>query len=205
MLIIVLICSLPAQARQENVGPSGAGPRPNAVRPYVACALAMLATPTGAQQNPFTQDQVQAMVRDGFGDESGAKLIEQRGIDFAPTEDFLQSLKAAGANEAFLAALRAANRPQPAAPKKPLDQVQVITLLAAQVPSHRVAMLVQERGIDFEPTDDYLQDVHLAAGEDELISGLKSVMDRKLCSGCYADRSYHRWTAAINQLSHPGG
>ena len=24
------------------------------------------------------------MVRDGFGDESGAKLIEQRGIDFAP-------------------------------------------------------------------------------------------------------------------------
>jgi hypothetical protein len=29
------------------------------------------------------------MVRDGFGDESGAKLIEQRGIDFAPSEDFL--------------------------------------------------------------------------------------------------------------------
>jgi hypothetical protein len=29
------------------------------------------------------------MVRDGFGDESGAKLIEQRGIDFAPSEDFI--------------------------------------------------------------------------------------------------------------------
>jgi len=36
------------------------------------------------------------MVRDGFGDDSGAKLIEQRGIDFAPSEDFLQTLKAAG-------------------------------------------------------------------------------------------------------------
>jgi hypothetical protein len=38
------------------------------------------------------------MVRDGFGDESGAKLIEQRGIDFAPSEDFYQTLKAAGAS-----------------------------------------------------------------------------------------------------------
>jgi hypothetical protein len=35
-------------------------------------------------------------------------------------------------------------------------------------------MLVQERGIDFEPTDDYLQEVRLAGGEDELITALKS-------------------------------
>ena len=52
------------------------------------------------------------MVRDGFGDESGAKLIEQRGIDFAPSEDFIQTLKAAGASEAFLKALRAAKPPE---------------------------------------------------------------------------------------------
>ena len=38
----------------------------------------------GAQQKPLTQDQVQGLVRDGLGDESGAKFIEQRGIDFAP-------------------------------------------------------------------------------------------------------------------------
>ena len=114
------------------------------------------------------------MVRDGFGDESGAKLIEQRGIDFAPSEDFLQTLKAAGASEAFLNALRAAKPPEPASAKKPLNQVQVFALLVGQVPSHRVTMLVQERGIDFEPTDDYLQEVRLAGGEDELISALKS-------------------------------
>jgi hypothetical protein len=63
-----------------------------------------------AQQKPFTQDQVQGLVRDGLGDESGAKLIEQHGIDFVPAEDFLQSLKAAGASEAFLQALRAAQQ-----------------------------------------------------------------------------------------------
>ena len=50
-------------------------------------------------------------------------ILEQRGIDFAPTEDFLQSLKIAGASEAFLKALRKAKRPQPTggAPKKRLD------------------------------------------------------------------------------------
>ena len=32
-----------------------------------------------AQQKPFTQEQVSNLVRDGLGDESGAKLIEQRG------------------------------------------------------------------------------------------------------------------------------
>jgi hypothetical protein len=78
-----------------------------------------------AQQKPMTQEQVQALVRDGFGDESGDKLIEQRGIDFAPSGDLIQTLKDAGASEAFLNALHAAKPPEPASAKKPLNQVQV--------------------------------------------------------------------------------
>src|SRR5271157_6422357 len=103
----------------------------------------ILTLPMRAQQRPFTREQVSNMVRAGLGDDSGAKLIEQRGIDFAPSEDFYQSLKGAGATEAFLNALRAAKPPEPASAKKPLNQVQVITLLAGQVPNHRVATLVQ--------------------------------------------------------------
>ena len=94
-----LVFALPAWAQQKSVGPSSAGPRPNAVRPHVACGAAMPALPPRAQQKPFTQEQVSNMVRDGFGDESGAKVIEQRGIDFAPSEDSYQTLKAAGASE----------------------------------------------------------------------------------------------------------
>ena len=82
ILAIGSVFALPAWARQKNVGPSSAGPRPNAVRPYLACAAAMPALPPRAQQKPFTQEQVSNMVRDGFGDDSAAKLIEQRGIDF---------------------------------------------------------------------------------------------------------------------------
>jgi len=147
MLIIAMILTLPMRAQQEPVAP------------------------TFRSAKPFTQDQVQGLVRDGLGGETGAKAIEQRGIVFAPAEDFLQNLKAAGASEAFLKALRAAKQPKAASAKKPLNQVQVFALLVGQVPSHRVTMLVAERGIDFEPTDDYLQEARLAGGEDELVSG----------------------------------
>jgi hypothetical protein len=65
-------------------------------------------------------------------------------------------------------------QPEAYGAKKPLNQVQVITLLAGQVPSHRVAMLVHERGIDFEPQQEYLNEVRLSGGDDELIRALKS-------------------------------
>jgi tetratricopeptide (TPR) repeat protein len=132
------------------------------------------ALPAWAEQKPFTRDQVQGLVRDGLGDESGAKLIEQRGIDFTPGEDFLQSLKVAGAGEPFLQALRAAKHPGPATTEKPFNEVQVLVLLAGQVPSQRVAMLVKERGLDFAPQQDYLDAVGLAGGDDVLIIGLAS-------------------------------
>jgi hypothetical protein len=48
----------------------------------VAASLGLAQAPP-AQQKPFIQDQVQGLVRSGLGDESGGKLIEQRGIDFA--------------------------------------------------------------------------------------------------------------------------
>jgi tetratricopeptide (TPR) repeat protein len=134
----------------------------------------VFALSTWAQEQPYTQEQVSNMVRAGLGDDFGAKLIGERGITFMPTEDFLQSLKVAGAREAFLNALRAAKAPKPVSVKKPINQVQVFALLAAQVPSHRVAGLVTERGIDFDVKEDYLRQVRLGGGDDELISALKS-------------------------------
>ena len=130
-----------------------------------------------AQEKPLTQEQVQGLVRNGLGDDSGAKLIQQRGIAFTPTDDFLQSLKTGGASDGFIAALRAANAPTGA--KKPLSQEQIFSLLVGQVPNQRIMILVQERGIDFDPTDDYLQKVRLAGGDEELLSALKSAQVTK--------------------------
>ena len=91
MLVIVVILTLPLRAQQKIVAPTFRS----------ACAdLKVSATTAGfSPAKPFTQEQVSNMVRAGLGDDSGAKLIEQRGIDFAPTEDFLQTLKATGGGE----------------------------------------------------------------------------------------------------------
>jgi hypothetical protein len=170
ILATALVTALPARAQQKSVAPTlrsahayvaASLPRHGGVKPPLRYAALKGGATTATPAKPFTQEQVVSMVRDGFGDDSGAMLIEQRGIDFAPSEDFVQTLKTAGASEAFLNALRAAKPPQPASAKKPLNQVQVFALLVGQVPSHRVSMLVQERGIDFEPTDEYLQEVRL--------------------------------------------
>src|SRR5271169_5470181 len=79
-------------------------PRHGGVKPPLRRAdLKVGATTPGiTPAKPVAQEQVVSMVRDGFGDESGAKLIEQHGIDFTPSEDLYQTLKAAGASEAFL-------------------------------------------------------------------------------------------------------
>ena len=55
-------------------------PRHGGVKPPLRHAdLKVSATTQAASPaKPFTQEQVVSMVRDGFGDESGAKLIEQR-------------------------------------------------------------------------------------------------------------------------------
>lgn len=114
---------------------------------------------------PLTQQQVNEMVRAGVGDDSGAQMVKQRGLDFAPTEEYLQTVKSGGAKESFVKALR---------DKMPINQVQVVAQLAAESPNQRIAALVKDRGVDFEVKDDYLQQVRLAGGDNDLITGLKS-------------------------------
>ncbi len=153
-----------------------------------------------AQQKPLTQDQVQGLVRNGLGDDSGAKLIDQRGIDFSPTDDFLQTLKTAGASDAFLAALRNAKPVDNS--KKPLSQEQIFALLVGQVPSQRVTILVQDRGIDFDPTDENLQQFRLAGGDDDLINAIKTAQVTKSAS---VDSTAQALQAQVRQHEARGG
>ena len=102
ILIAAAILASPAGARQNPVEPTlRSALRSRGLTPPWRGKLATTdASQTSTPTKPFTQDQVQAMVRDGLADETGAEAIEQRGIDFAITEDFIQSLKTAGASEA---------------------------------------------------------------------------------------------------------
>jgi tetratricopeptide (TPR) repeat protein len=154
----------------------------------VAFGLSALAR---GQEKPLTEDQVLALVRNQMADEAGAKIVQQRGIDFVPTEDFLISAKKGGASDAFLQALRAAQQPKPAGgqEKKALSQVQILALLAGDVPSSRVAMLVAQRGIDFQPSEDYLKTLEGAGAQSDLLNALRAAKPAQAALGGAASQA----------------
>lgn len=128
-----------------------------------------------AQPKPLSKEQVVALVRNGLGDDSGAKMVKERGLDFAPAQDFVESLRIVGAHEAFIQAVQEATHPGGELhAKKALNRVQVKALVSAGIASSRVATLVSERGIDFEPTDDLLQQLRTDGAGQDVVDALKT-------------------------------
>lgn len=166
------------------------------------------AIPARPQQKPLTKEQVINLVKNQFGDKTGARSIKQRGIDFEPTPDFLESLKDAGANDEFIQALQDAKRASNPAAKKPLSQVQVLALLTGSVASHRVSMLVEDRGIDFEPKEDFLAEVSRGGGDAELLKTLRTakVIKPKSVDPAVATRQVEvrKHVARAAELIHQG-
>lgn len=114
---------------------------------------------------PLTQEQINHMVQANVGDESGAQMVTQRGVSFAPTEEYLQTLKSQGAKESFLKALRS---------KMPVSEVQILAQLAGGVPSPSVSAVVKDRGITFDVNENNLREVRAGGGDEDLVGALKS-------------------------------
>ena len=129
--------------------------------------IGQAATPPQAS-GPLTKDEVMNLVKYGMSGADLAKKIMDLGIDFDLTDDYLQALRQAGAQDAVIQALRAA-RP------KPLTRDQVGKLVAGGVPSQRAAVLVEQHGIDFFPDEEYLKTLRLAGADDTLITALRKL------------------------------
>ncbi|HTS70978.1 MAG TPA: hypothetical protein VMO17_18525 [Terriglobia bacterium] len=115
---------------------------------------------------PLTRDQIMDLVKFGMSSSDLEKRIEEHGIDFEPTDDYLDALRKAGAQEAVIQALRQLK-------PKPLSQEQVGKLVAGGVSSQRALTLVKQRGIDFTADEKYLQTLRLAGADDNLIAALR--------------------------------
>ena len=131
--------------------------------------IAVVAAPARPQQpeRPLTKDQVLGLAKAGMETPELVKLIRQHGIDFDLSDDYLQALRQAGAQEPVIQALRTA-RP------KALSKEQVLRLLTGHVPSQRAAALVGQNGIDFLPDEPYFEMLRLAGADDTLIAALRT-------------------------------
>ena len=123
------------------------------------------AAPPPAQES-LNAGQVMDLVKAGMETPELVKLIREHGVDFDLTDDYLQALRQAGAQEAVIQALRAAQR-------KPLSKEQVLQLVAGHVPNQRATMLVKQRGIDFPADEQYLKTLRLAGADEPLIATLR--------------------------------
>ena len=130
--------------------------------------LALIPQQASPQQAdaPLSKDQVMDLVKAGMETGGLVKLIHEHGLDFDLTDDFLQALRSAGAQDPVIQALRAV-RP------KPLTKEQVLQLVAGGVPSERAATLVKQRGIDFLADEKYLQTLRLAGADDEVVGAVR--------------------------------
>ncbi len=63
---------------------------------------------------PLTREQVGKLVAGGVPSQRAAVLVEQHGIDFLPDEDYLKTLRLAGADDTLINALRTAGKAVPA-------------------------------------------------------------------------------------------
>ena len=62
-----------------------------------------------ARPKPLTQEQVLELVAGHVPSERAATLVKQHGIDFLPDEEYLKTLRLAGADDTLIAALREAS------------------------------------------------------------------------------------------------
>jgi hypothetical protein len=166
----------PLHRSTSNLAPKFRGKFPEVWRRATQCillSLAFLAAAVGTRASipqsdkPLSSSQIMELVKAGMGSEELAKHIAELGIDFEPSEDYLEALKKAGAGDAVIRSLRN-GRP------KPLTREQLLQLLAGGVPSHRAAALVKQHGIDFPIDDAYLQTLRVAGADDEVIAAVRA-------------------------------
>jgi TonB family protein len=102
-------------------------------------------------------------------DERSEKIInevQRRGINFQPTDEYLQKLRSSGAKDEIIDALRVAAT-------KPLSRDQLFQALASRQDTDKIKKSLQERGIDFDPTEEDFAKLSDAGGQKSLLQAIR--------------------------------
>jgi TonB family protein len=140
----------------------------------ITTGLNVLAAPQDARP-PLSKDEVLDLLISSAPSKVMISTIKQYGIAFKPTPQVLEEFRKKGADKAVLAALREAWHEEI---PKPLGDKEILILLAEDVPSENIVRTVLERGIDFQPTADYLEQLRSQGAKDVLINELRTTVPR---------------------------
>jgi formylglycine-generating enzyme required for sulfatase activity len=126
-------------------------------------ALSVLSAQT---HKPWTKEQIKDLVDAGMDSAELAKKVDESGIDFQPTDDYLDALRKAGAQDVLIQALRNAG-------PKPLSKQKVLALAVEGTPGQRAAEMVRRLGLDFKVDNLFLQTLQVAGADPLLIAAVR--------------------------------
>jgi formylglycine-generating enzyme required for sulfatase activity len=130
-------------------------------------------------QKPLTQDEILGLVKFGMDSATLAQRIQERGVDFEPTEDYVNSLKSAGAQDVVVqAVIRTSALGQESGP--PLTHDRVMRLVRLGMNGAELAARIKGRGLDFEPSDADLEALRRAGAQEVVIRAIREVKPQPL-------------------------
>lgn len=115
---------------------------------------------------PLSRSQVDDLVTSGLDSESLAKVVRERGIDFEPTDRYLETLRSEGAMQTLIDALRSST-------PDPVTKAELLKSLANSTPQDDLVGMVDRRGIDFKPTTEDVDTLRIAGAEDQLCQAVR--------------------------------
>ena len=118
-------------------------------------------------QTPLTQDEVNSLVTGKLKSKQVIKTIQERGVGFMVTREYIQDLKQKGVKEKVLAAICIAA-------SGPLTMDQLVVLVKSGMPDSSVAALAESRRLSFKPSDDEFDELRGLGGGDQLEKALQN-------------------------------
>lgn len=150
------------------------------VRPFVLAgcmSILALAPVCLGQEKPLSKGQLQRLVDAGVNTERLVKVVEQRGIDFRPSGEFIAALDQQGDQRPLvklLCEIALKNGDEP------LDQTLLSQEVSAGVDNDVLAAAVLKRGITFQPTKQYLDSLESAGATGVLLRTIRDLNPKPL-------------------------
>jgi TonB family protein len=142
-------------------------------------------------QKPLTQDEVNSLINGKVRSKQIIKTLQERGVGFAVTHEYIEKLKQQGVKEKVLAALCAAAT-------APLTMDQLIVLVKSGMPDNSLAAQVKSRRLAFKPSDDELDQLLGLGAGDQLDTAL---MNSKFIAATLVDGKLKRMPSGAFQNS----
>lgn len=118
-------------------------------------------------QKPLTQDEVNSLVTSKLKSKQVIKTIQERGVGFVVTREYIEKLRLQDVKENVLGALCIAAT-------GPLTMDQLIVLVKGGLPDKSLAALVESRHLASKPSDDELDQLRGLGAGDRLDTALRN-------------------------------